>query len=659
MCGLVGLLGNDDSAEASRGQIVAMLGQLAHRGPDAHGCYVLPGMALGHVRLSIIDVKDGHQPFVSGRHALVYNGEIFNYIELRAELASLGETFQTKSDTEVLLLALIRFGIDALRKCNGQFAFLYYSSETRTLWAGRDRYGVRPLYVMEHRRGHAFASEIRAFDVLPGTRRTFEPNHVLEHGLFWNTLSDRTVYKGIRSVEAGTVLVFEPGRPPRCQRYHQLGEGTPEAMPTSFAEAKAMLRDKLRTAVSLRLRSDVPVGAYLSGGIDSSVVALLTDELRTDRFQTFSVAFSDPQYDESRYQRMMVDRLKTDCLTLTIDYAAIRDNFEQAVYHGERPIFRTAPVPLYLLAKAVRAAGIRVVLTGEGADEILWGYDAYKEIKLLRFWAKFPQSKLRPLLIRKLYPHLAHYSDSKQLGLLRMFYEGFLGSYDNLLVGLNLRVHNNKVLASYLHPDHHVEIDEAWLMDRVRAILPPDWDRFSLLARNQYLEMRTLLQGYLLSSQGDRMSLAHGIEGRYPFLDPTLVEWAFQLPDEYKLPLLSQKHLLREAFRPDLPAEIIDRPKQPYQAPDLKAFFPDGKLCALGEQHLSDKAIDDVGLFDKEMVARFLAKWRRGIPERIGYRDNMLFTFLLSAQIAAAHAKQGPRPSQLDSPRTIDGTFST
>jgi asparagine synthase (glutamine-hydrolysing) len=631
-----------------------MLGQLSHRGPDAHGSYILPGLALGHVRLSIIDVKDGHQPFARGRHVLAYNGEVFNYIELRAELESLGERFHTQSDTEVLLVALMRWGIDALPRCNGQFAFLYYNGDTGTLWAARDRYGVRPLYVLDYQGGYAFASETCAFDALPGVRRTIDPACLLEHGLLWNTLEDRTVFKGILSVEAGTALMFEPGLKPRTRRYHQLGEGTSDALPTSFAEAKAMLREKLRKAVSLRLRSDVPVGAYLSGGIDSSVVALLTDELRSDRFQTFSVAFSDPRYDESRYQAMMVDRLKTDCLTLTIDHAAIRDNFEQAVRHGERPIFRTAPVPLYLLAKAVREAGIRVVLTGEGADEILWGYDAFKEIKLLRFWAKFPHSKLRPLLIRTLYPHLAHYSDGKQLGLMRMFYEGFLGTYDNLLVGLNLRVHNNKILANYLHPDHRPEFDDASLMDRVRAILPADWERMSLLGRNQFLEMRTLLQGYLLSSQGDRMSLAHGVEGRYPFLDPDIVEWAFQLPDDYKLPLLSQKHLLREAFRPDLPAEIIDRPKQPYQAPDLKAFFPDGKLCALGERHLNPQAIDTIGLFDKTMVDRFLAKWKRGIPDNIGYRDNMIFTFLLSTQIAASHALEGSHRPPPPSPLTVD-----
>ncbi len=654
MCGIVALLDGFGDTSAKRLGVTTMLGQIAHRGPDAFGTYCDSRIALGHVRLSIIDLRDGHQPFARGNRVICYNGEVYNYLELRLELESMGETFRTKSDTEVLLVALMRWGLDALPRCNGQFAFLYWNGDTRTLVAARDRYGVRPLYVTSHQDGFAFSSEMRAFDVLSGFRRQIHPESLLEHGLFWNTLADRTVYKGIRSIEPGTALIFEPEREPRTQRYHQIGEGSPDVIPTSFEDAKAMLRAKLRKAVALRLRSDVPVGVYLSGGIDSSVVALLTDELRSDRFQTFSIAFTDPRFDESRFQTMMVNRLKTDCYSLTVDHQAIRDNFEAAVFHGERPIFRTAPVPLYLLARAVRESGIRVVLTGEGADEILWGYDAFKELKLLQFWSKFPSSRLRPVLLRTLYPHLAHYADGRQLGLLRMFYEGFLGSYDNLLVGLNLRVHNNSILARYLHPDHRLDFDETWLMDRIRAILPSSWNAMSLLQRNQFLEMRTLLQGYLLSSQGDRMSLAHGIEGRYPFLDPEIVEWAFHLPDQFKLPLLSQKHLLREAFRPNLPAEIIDRPKQPYQAPDLQAFFTDGRLCDMGQSHLSAEAIRAEGIFDETMVARFIGKWSRGIPAHIGYRDNMIFTFLLSTQIAASHARAGSHRPQPTSPRTID-----
>src|ERR1017187_270686 len=655
MCGLVGIFAGNSEPLARRALLEPMLARLQHRGPDAWGTWAGSAVALGHVRLAIVALMAGHQPFLRDDCVLVYNGEVYNHLELRAELEALGEYFQTRSDTEVVLVALRRFGSQALARFNGQFALLFWNARTRTLTAARDRYGVRPLYHLEHQGAVYFASETKAFDAIPNYRRAICPEGLLEHGLLWNTLGTRTVFKGIQSLEAGTAVVFGATESPKTYRYHQLGEGTPHPLPSSFAEAKVHLRSMLANAVRLRLRSDVPVGNYLSGGIDSSVTTLLTDDLRTDRFQAFAIAFEDGAYDESHYQQMMAKRLNVDLVSIRITDALIRDNFEKAVWHAERPLFRTAPIPLLLLAEVVRAAGIRVVLTGEAADEILWGYDTFKELKLLRFWAKFPNSKLRPQLIRTLYPHLAHYRDGRQFGLMRMFYEGFLGSYDNDLVELNLRVPNNKILLNYLPRDCRPADLDGWLLDRVRQSLPPDWQQWSLLRKNQFLEMRTLLQGYLLSSQADRMSLAHGVEGRYPFLDHELLEWLFQLPDQFRLPLLSRKHLLRETFRANLPSEIVDRPKQPYQSPDLKAFFEGGRLGKLMNERLSPDAVAAAGLFDAAAVERFRGKFTRGMPPQVGYRDNMLASFLLSTQVVAAqlqHPWTGPvRPS---SPRTVD-----
>ena len=579
MCGIVGILGRRAAplAQARRERVALMLGRIEHRGPDGWGTYVDPEAALGHVRLAIIDLADGHQPFVLGGDVLSFNGEIFNHLELRRELEGLGERFRTRSDTEVLLRALQRWGLDALPRLNGQFAFLHWDSAARRLVACRDRYGILPLYLAEHEGDICFASEPKAFDALPGFSRRLEPAHVLEHGLLWNTLADRTVYAGIRSLEPGTCVVFEAARPPRTVAWYRLGEDPRAGVPRTFDDAKQELRERLSAAVALRLRSDVPVGNYLSGGVDSSVIALLTDRLRSDRFRTFSIAFDDPGYDESRYQALMTARLRTEPFTLTVGEGDIAANFERAVRHGERPLFRTAPVPLLLLSRAVRESGIRVVLTGEAADEVFWGYDAFKELKLLRFWARAPASRLRPQLIRALYPHLSHYRDAAQFGLLRMFYEGFLERHDDALCALNLRVHNNGILRSYLRPEHREAVSDEALAERVRALVPPGGEGMGLLQRQQLLEMRTLLPGYLLSSQADRMSLAHGVEGRYPFLDHELVEWAFHLPDSFKLPLFSQKHLLREAFRAELPAEIVDRPKQPYQAPDFEILLPRGR----------------------------------------------------------------------------------
>lgn len=649
MCGLVGILVGKELGESGPALCERMLSTIAHRGPDAWGTFQDDDVLLGHVRLSIVDLAEGHQPMVDDRYALVFNGEVFNHIELRAELEAAGETFRTHSDTEVVRTGIAHWGLEAaLQRFNGQFAIALWDRREKRLMLARDRFGIRPLYVLNHDGNVYFASELKAFDQIPGFTRSFEPSALLEHGLMWNTLGDRTVYQGIRCVAAGTYEVFsQGGREHHVDRYYELGDKPAHDLPRTFEEAKEALRERLSKAVALRLRADVPVGNYLSGGIDSSVITLLTDRLRSDRFQTFSIAFEDQAFDESSFQRQMTDRLDCDPYTLTIRYADVDAHFEDAVRHAERPLFRTAPVPLYLLAQAVRAQGIRVVLTGEAADEVLWGYDSYKELKLLQFWARHPESKLRPQLIRTLYPHLAHYKDQTQFGLMRMFYEGFLGTYDNDLAGLNIRVHNNRILANYMRKDYRDAASDEVLAERLSQTLPKGYRDWSLLQRNQYLEMRTLLPGYLLSSQGDRMSLAHGIEGRYPFLDHELIDWSFHLPQAYKLPRLSQKHLLREAFRPELPGPIVDRPKQPYQAPDLRSFYHAGQLSERAADRLSPAALADTGLFDEKRVTRFLNKWAKGVPDRVGYRDNMAICFMLSTQMADEHAKH-PSTRPLD-----------
>ncbi len=645
MCGVAGIFGGDWHPRERRAHLEKMLACIQHRGPDAWGTYATPQIGLGHVRLSIIDVAEGHQPMVADHYALSFNGEIFNYLEIREELEREGLVFKTQSDTEVLLRSLAHWGLKALEKFNGQFAFLFWDAARQILLAARDRFGVRPLFYRQWEGTLWFTSEIKAFDAVPGLGRNLNPSALVEHGLFWNTLNDRTVYQDVHSIEPGTGVIFRPEQPPYVVRFYELGSSFRGVVPHNIESAQAELVSRLSQAVSLRLRSDVPVGAYLSGGIDSSAISLLTDKLCTDRFKTFSIAFADPQFDESHFQLLAADRLKTDRFSRCIKYADIEKNFEKAIWHGERPVFRTAPVPLLLLAQHVRQSEIRVVLTGEGADEILWGYDAFKELKLLQFWSKQPHSRLRPQLIRTLYPHLAHYSNSKQFGLMRMFYEGFLDSYNNALLGLNMRVHNNRAVVNYLRSDLRFPVDNNYLTNHIEAILPSSWSQWSTLQKHQFLEMRTLLDGYLLSSQGDRMSLAYGIEGRFPFLDHTVVDWAFHLPDRLKMPMLSQKHLLRQAFRPHLPPGIVDRPKQPYQAPDLKAFFSKGKLGAMASDYLSPASIASAGIFEPRMVDRFLVKFAKGAPENVGYRDNMLFCFMLSTQLIAHHCRH-PRINQ-------------
>ncbi|MBU1220216.1 asparagine synthase (glutamine-hydrolyzing) [Myxococcota bacterium] len=647
MCGIAGIYNATKVSEVSSSTMEEMLSTLMHRGPDGWGTYRTDQLFLGHVRLSIVDIEGGHQPMLSERYAISYNGEIFNYIELREELEQKGVRFQTTCDTEVVIKSFEVYGTGALSRFNGQFSLLLWDRLEKKLLVARDRLGIRPLYILQLGRTFYFASEVKAFDAIQGYQRRFDQHNLFEHALLWNTLNDATVYEGVRSLPAGCYEVYEADTLPTTFRYYEIGESAPPVGTPSLEQAIGEFKELLQDSITLRLRSDVPVATYLSGGIDSSVITHLTSRIKADKFKTFSVAFSDNDFDESSFQQEMVEHLNSEHSEVRVNYEMINNTLLDAVYHLERPIFRTAPVPLFLLSEEVNRQGIKVVLTGEGADEILFGYDSFKELKLLDFWRKQSESKLRPLLIKRLYPHLQHYTDSRQFGMMRMYYEGFLPNITNEMASLNIRVNNNKAIVNFFNKDFKLSFDHQGLLDKIRQTIPDNFSSWSLLQRNQFLEMKSLLSGYLLSSQGDRMSMAHSVEGRYPFLDHRLIEKVFHYPDSYKMKVLKQKYLLTKTFEKNIPPSIVNRPKRPYMSPDLKSFFVNGELTETAEFFLSDLTVDNFGIFDKKYVGRLINKFKKKIPENIGYRDNMIITFLLSTQMCCYWARN-PKEKKLD-----------
>ncbi len=653
MCGITGLI-SDDDAPTKRRIIARMTASIMHRGPDAWGRYVSPHVGLGNSRLAIIDLVTGDQPVNSSRSVLVCNGEIYNYLELRTELEALGAVFRTESDTEVALRAIDVWGSDALARFNGQFALLYWDKVRNEMLVARDHYGIRPLYYTVAGRRTLFASEMKALEASGYVTRTWAPESLLMHGLLWNTLSDETVFRDVRSIPPGSWAVFSSeGRLVRKGYYYRLGENPPD-VPDTYEEARREFVSMLRASVELRLRSDVPVGCYLSGGIDSSVTACLAHALKQDRFKTFSVSFEDTAYDESEYQQLMSRQLGSEHLSQMITSDTIDTRFLDAARHFERPVFRTAPVPLYLLSERVRESGVKVVLTGEGADEILCGYDVFKEVKLLEAWQNGASQDEVGKAMRLLYPHLDHYSDAGQAGFLRMYYEGFLGKIGGPSAGLAIRVHNNRILERYLNKEWGVAISNEELDSRLLQDLPAYVLEWPIMKRSQYLEIKTLLEGYLLSSQGDRMAMAHGVEGRYPFLDPQLVEWALNLPAEWKLSGYDQKHILKDSFREIIPEAIINRPKRPYMAPDLEAFIRNGDPTDRTIRFLEPRAIAEYGIFDPKMVERLLFRYKRRGGEGIGYRDNMLVSFLLSTQMIEYWIRNPDSAGLDDNLRTVD-----
>jgi len=633
VCGVFGVL--DANNQNKKKIVLNALSRLNHRGPDEWGVYLNKFVGLGHTRLSIIDIEDGQQPMQSSDYIISFNGEIYNYLELRSDLESQGYSFNTNSDTEVILKLYESIGIDCFEKLNGEFAILIWDKKCEHLIAARDRYGIRPLYALQHNNAFLFSSEMKVFDTLDNYKREINAQNLFEHGLFWNTLADNTVYKDILTIESGTFEVFNTSGRIVKERYYQVGESFKvNETADNFVNTKKAFKELLNDSVSLRLRSDVPVGTYLSGGIDSTIISQLVKNQTNHTFKTFSVAFNDKSLDESDFQKLASKKVNSVHHEVKISNRDVDDNLLKTIYHTERPIFRTAPIPLHLLSNKVKETNTKVVLTGEGADEILFGYDTFKELKILKEWKMSNGDSAAIESLKELYPHLSHYADARQFAFIKMYYEGFLNDFENEFNGLNIRLANNKIIEKYFNKSLGLKFDKTTLLEKFKTTLPANYSSWSLLQKNSYLEIKTLLQGYLLSSQGDRMAMSNSIEGRFPFLDHRVVEMAFSMPDDYKLKGFDQKHILKQAFESEIPKEITNRPKRPYMAPDLIAFIDSkGKLSDLASTLLSDKCIEEYGLFDTKIVKRFLNKFKNGVPENTGYRDNMVFMFLLTSQI--------------------------
>jgi asparagine synthase (glutamine-hydrolysing) len=643
MCGIAGIVNLSAAAEpVSRAALARMAGAMRHRGPDEFGAYRDAHAGLAHARLSIIDLSTGQQPLCNedGTVWIVFNGEIFNYVELRDELERLDHKFHTKSDTEVVVHAWEAWGEAAFDKMNGQWAIALWDSKAQTLVLARDRVGVRPLYWAEHGGRLVFGSEVKAlFAGLPSLPRALSPVGLDETFTFWTVVPPQTVFEGIFELEPGHVRVWRRGTlvndVPWCRLAYPVGSAG--RFSGTLEEAVEALEAALEQATRLRMvRSDVPVGSYLSGGLDSSVVAALAKRAKPSGFRTFSLRFADAEYDETQYQRAMVERLGTEHSEIVVTRADIAGIFPEVVRYTERPILRTAPAPLLLLSRLVHQHGIKVVLTGEGADEMLAGYDLFREAKVRRFWAKAPSSNLRPRLLERLYPYLAR-SPVTQAAVSRQFFGRDLGRANQPGFGHLPRWNGTAALKRLLHADVRAAAKNGGdAVERFLDTLPPEFSRWEPLAQDQYVEVRTLLSGYLLSSQGDRMLMGNSVEGRFPFLDREVMALANSLPASYKLKVLDEKHVLKRVAEGLVTEGIVRRPKQPYRAPDALSFIAADRPAWVDDM-LSDRALSASGLFDAKAVGQLWAKCRdRKSDGQFSNSDNMAVVGVLSAQLLHA-----------------------
>ena len=648
MCGIAGILSSVAARLPEREELAAMIGQLHHRGPDGTGFLLDGAVGLAHARLSIIDLAGGRQPIHNEDRNIwvVLNGEIFNYVELRRDLEALGHRFYTHSDTEVIVHLFEQYGEKFVEHLNGQFAIALWDARRHTLVLARDRTGIRPLFYAESCGRLVFASEIKALFALPGVQRRIRPKALAEICTYWSPLAPQTAFEGVLTLPPGHMMVVSDGIT-RVSRYWdwEFPRSTNQTR-RSEADYADELRELLIDAVKLQLRADVPVGAYLSGGLDSSIITSIIHNFTDTPLRTFSLTFEDAEFDESRYQRELVGYLGTDHTSVHCTRADISAAFPRTIFHTETPVVRTAPTPLMLLSGHVRASGYKVVLTGEGADEVFGGYDIFKEAKIRRFMARVPGSTMRPRILEKLYPYLKHSPVSGRAFTEAFFKEGMEHVAEPFFAHLP-RWTTTRRIGQFFSNDLRAAIGQWDPFAAIVATLPPDISSWIPMGRDQYVEAHTLMTGYLLSSQGDRVAMANSIEGRFPFLDHRLIEFANRLPPQLKLHGLTEKYLLKKAMTGLLPDAVRTRTKQPYRAPDAQSFFNAGKPLDYVEELFSAQKISTAGFFDTGATAKLFKKCRTG--RAIGFADNMAFVTVLSTMLLHEQFVLGnnfaPRPA--------------
>lgn len=637
MCGIAGLFNFHTHKPVELESIKKMVSALNHRGPDECGFLIDRNFGMGMSRLSIIDLSSGSQPLHNEDKTkwIVFNGEIFNYIELRESLVKKGHLFKTHSDTEVIIHAYEEYGLDAFNYFNGQFAIAIWDTKNKELIIARDRVGIRPLfYSVMDGKTIAYASEMKAIFSGEFLKPEIDEKGVAEIFTYWVNIPPTTSFKNIQELPAGHFLVCNQAGI-KIKKFWSLnyppnGEFYDKPVKLIKEELNALIDD----ATSLRLRADVPVAAYLSGGLDSSIITTLVKKFHNNDLITFSVAFKDTGYDERFFQQKMVEHIGTDHRMIEVDNHDIANDFIDVIWYAEKPMMRTAPAPLFALSKLVRSNNIKVVLTGEGADEVFGGYNIFKEDKVRRFWAEQPNSKYRPLLLSRLYPYILKSQNS-----LNPFWQSFfkqgLEDTDSPYYSHKIRWSNTSKTRLFFNDQIKNNFPENGSYPELNNYLNTDIGNWHSLNRAQYLETTLFMSGYLLSSQGDRMMMGNSVEGRFPYLDHRVIEYANQLPPEMKIKVLNEKYVLKETFRELLPEMITDRPKQPYRAPIGQTFLSEDSPELIKELIGMDK-LKEYGYFNLDASGR-LVNQMKGTGKNIRAKDDMALAALVSVQLLHYH----------------------
>ena len=600
MCGIAGFTQFNGPAADAEGLLRRMTAPLAPRGPDGEGYHVGRGIALGHRRLSIIDLEGGAQPMQSadGRYHIIYNGEVYNYLELRAALEARGAVFHTHSDTEVLLSQFMLDGVEALQSWNGMFAVAIWDQQDERLFLARDRIGVKPLYYCVREGELIFGSELKALLAHPGVERRLNALAVSKYFTYGYIPAPHTIFEGIHKLEPGGYLFFNR-HGLRKQRYWDIPLEDNPVSDRNVDEWAEDLLPILRDSVAKRLRSDVPVGLFLSGGLDSSTVTALAAQQSGSRLHSFSIGFDDPSYDESPYARRVAKLFGTEHHEQILTLKEAADLFPQIMRSLDEPLADASIIPTYALSR-LAAGHVKVVLGGDGADELFAGYPAFQAHKIVQNLSFLPigwRDGLRHIVQRLPVSH--RYASVEFL--MQQFVKG-LGLSPEVRFLLWMGCYGNAEKKQLLSADLQERLLREDVFEDIAAHIRQSGLK-SDFQRLQYLCMKLYLQDDVLLKV-DRASMAHSLEVRAPFLDRDVVEYASRIQPADKLRGFTTKYVLKRAVRRLLPSEIVHRRKAGFMMP--VALWLNRNMRETIEDLCSPAALAETGFFDPGYVRRIL-----------------------------------------------------
>ncbi|HEX6824590.1 MAG TPA: asparagine synthase (glutamine-hydrolyzing) [Candidatus Sulfotelmatobacter sp.] len=610
MCGICGVFYSDRTQHANRETLAVMNRQIVHRGPDDDGFFVEGNVGLAMRRLSIIDVQAGHQPLSNelGSIWIVFNGEIYNHQDLRKDLEMRGHHYRTHSDTESIVHLYEEYGTKCVEHLRGMFAFAIWDRPKKTLFIARDRLGIKPLYYRYDGRTLLFGSEIKTILAYPGVHPEFDSSTLAEYLAFGYLSGEHTMYAGIRKLMPGHTLSVDESGQLQIRQYWDLTINADDGS-RSAAFYVSQYREQLEQCVASHLMSDVPLGVFLSGGLDSSAIAALTTKIRNEPIETFSVGYGEDAFSELPYARSVAEHLRSKHHEVHLSRDEFFQTLPRLIWHEDEPVVWPSSVSLYFVARLARER-VTVVLTGEGSDETLGGYTRYAwtllNTRMDRVYRTMTPASLRRMLRERLV------TSPLSGALKRKLEHTFLGRdgaswpsfyFDNFYSAFSAAEQED-----LLTPEAAAAAQDAYAASMYQ------WEKSSgdLLHRLLYTDIKTYLVELLMKQ--DQMSMAASVESRVPFLDHQLVELTARIPAKHSIDGMAGKSILKAAVKDLLPSSIVYRKKMGFPTP--WAYWLEGATIDHIQEQLTEPRTLERGLFRPEAISRIIAE------HRAGYRDH-------------------------------------